>query len=154
MIGSGEWPVWVMSNHDRMRAYSRFADGKHDDDIAKVMAAMYLLLRGTPIMYYGEEIGMKNNEPTRKEDVKDPIGQLGWPTEKGRDGERTPMQWNDTPNAGFTTGNSVAAGSDDVPDAQCASRAKGSEFGLEFLQDRVDAASYEQGAAGWRLRCA
>jgi alpha-glucosidase len=55
-------------------------------------------------MYYGEEIGMKNNDPTRKQDVKDPIGQLGWPKEKGRDGERTPMQWNDTPNAGFTKG--------------------------------------------------
>jgi len=101
---SGEWPVWVMSNHDIRRAYSRFADGKHDDDIAKVMAGMYLTLRGTPIMYYGEEIGMANNDPTRKEDVKDPIGQLGWPEQKGRDGERTPMQWNDTPNAGFTQG--------------------------------------------------
>jgi len=101
---SGEWPVWVMSNHDIRRAYSRFADGKHDDDIAKVMAGMYLTLRGTPIMYYGEEIGMQNNDPTRKEDVKDPIGRLGWPEEKGRDGERTPMQWNDTPNAGFTKG--------------------------------------------------
>jgi alpha-glucosidase len=102
--GSGEWPVYVMSNHDIRRAYSRFADGKHDDDIAKVMAGMYLTLRGTPIMYYGEEIGMKNNDPTRKEDVKDPIGQLGWPKQKGSDGERTPMQWNGTPNAGFTTG--------------------------------------------------
>ena len=102
--GSGEWPVYVMSNHDIRRAYSRFADGKHDDDIAKVMAGMYLTLRGTPIMYYGEEIGMKNNDPTRKEDVKDPIGQLGWPQQKGRDGERTPMQWNGTPNAGFTRG--------------------------------------------------
>ena len=102
--GSGEWPVYVMSNHDIRRAYSRFADGKHDDDIAKVMAGMYLTLRGTPIMYYGEEIGMKNNDPTRKEDVKDPIGQLGWPQQKGRDGERTPMQWNGTPNAGFTQG--------------------------------------------------
>jgi alpha-glucosidase len=101
---SGEWPVWVMSNHDIKRAYSRFADGKHDDDIAKVMAGMYLTLRGTPIMYYGEEIGMANNDPTRKEDVKDPIGQLGWPEQIGRDGERTPMQWNDKPNAGFTTG--------------------------------------------------
>jgi alpha-glucosidase len=100
---SGEWPVYVMSNHDIRRAYSRFADGKHDDDIAKVMAGMYLTLRGTAIMYYGEEIGMANNDPTRKEDVKDPIGQLGWPEQKGRDGERTPMQWNDTPNAGFTT---------------------------------------------------
>src|SRR5499427_142397 len=104
VMGSGEWPVWVMSNHDIVRAYTRFADGKHDDDIAKVMAAMYLLLRGTPIMYYGEEIGMQNNDPTRKEDVKDPIGRLGWPTEKGRDGERTPMQWNTSPNAGFTKG--------------------------------------------------
>jgi alpha-glucosidase len=101
---SGEWPVWVMSNHDIKRAYSRFADGKHDDDIAKVMAGMYLTLRGSAIMYYGEEIGMANNDPTRKEDVKDPIGQLGWPEQIGRDGERTPMQWNDTPNAGFTTG--------------------------------------------------
>ena len=45
VYSSGEWPVWVMSNHDIRRAYSRFADGKHDDDIAKVMAAMYLLLR-------------------------------------------------------------------------------------------------------------
>ena len=104
VYASGEWPVWVMSNHDIKRAYSRFSDGKHDDDIAKVMAAMYLLLRGTPILYYGEEIGMANNVPTRKEDVKDPIGQLGWPTVKGRDGERTPMQWNDGPNAGFTQG--------------------------------------------------
>ena len=44
-------------------------------------------------MYYGEEIGMKTTPPTRKEDVKDPIGRTGWPKEKGRDGERTPMQW-------------------------------------------------------------
>jgi alpha-glucosidase len=61
-----------------------------------------LTLRGTPIMYYGEEIGMENNDPTRKEDVKDPIGRTGWPKEKGRDGERTPMQWNTAPNAGFS----------------------------------------------------
>ena len=101
---SGEWPVYVMSNHDIKRAYSRFADRKHGDDIAKVMAGMYLTLRGSAIMYYGEEIGMANNDPTRKEDVKDPIGQLGWPEQKGRDGERTPMQWNTAPNAGFTTG--------------------------------------------------
>jgi alpha-glucosidase len=53
-------------------------------------------------MYYGEELGMENNDPGRKEDVKDPMGITGWPTEKGRDGERTPMQWNDSPNAGFS----------------------------------------------------
>ena len=104
VVGSGEWPVWVMSNHDIVRAYTRFADGKHNDAIAKLLAGMYLTLPGTPILYYGEEIGMQNNDPTRREDVKDPIGRLGWPKEKGRDGERTPMQWSDTPNAGFTTG--------------------------------------------------
>jgi alpha-glucosidase len=56
-------------------------------------------------MYYGEELGMENNDPVRKEDVKDPIGIAGWPKEKGRDGERTPMQWNDSPNAGFSQAN-------------------------------------------------
>jgi alpha-glucosidase len=53
-------------------------------------------------MYYGEEIGMENNDPTRKEDVKDPQGITGWPKEKGRDGERTPMQWKGSTNAGFS----------------------------------------------------
>jgi alpha-glucosidase len=101
---AGGWPVYVISNHDIQRSYNRYGDGKHNDDIAKVMAGLYLTLRGTPILYYGEEIGMENNDPKRKEDVKDPIGKLGWPKEKGRDGERTPMQWNNTPNAGFTTG--------------------------------------------------
>ena len=101
---TGEWPTWVISNHDIVRSWNRYGDGKHNDQIAKDMAAMYLTLRGTPIMYYGEEIGMQNNNPKRKQDVKDPIGRTGWPKEIGRDGERTPMQWNDTPNAGFTTG--------------------------------------------------
>jgi alpha-glucosidase len=99
---SGGWPVYVISNHDIMRSYNRYGDGQHNDEIAKLMAGMYLTLRGTPIMYYGEEIGMENNDPKNKEDVKDPVGRVGWPVDKGRDGERTPMQWNDSPNAGFS----------------------------------------------------
>lgn len=102
--GSGLWPTYVITNHDIPRSYSRMGDGERNDDIAKLMAAFYLTLRGTAIMYYGEEIGMANNNPTRKEDVKDPIGQLGWPNVIGRDGERTPMQWTPGPNAGFTKG--------------------------------------------------
>jgi alpha-glucosidase len=98
------WPTFVISNHDIARSYDRYGDGEHNDQIAKLMAALYLTLRGTPIMYYGEEIGMKTTPPTRIEDVKDPIGRTGWPKEKGRDGERTPMQWNGGANAGFTTG--------------------------------------------------
>jgi alpha-glucosidase len=97
------WPVYVISNHDMIRSYDRYGDGVHNDQIAKLLAGMYLTLRGTPIMYYGEEIGMQNNDPTRREDVQDPIGKLGWPNEKGRDGERTPMQWSARKNAGFTT---------------------------------------------------
>ena len=92
----------MISNHDIVRSYNRYGDGKNNDAIAKLMGAFYLTLRGTPIMYYGEEIGMENNDPKRKEDVSDPIGSTGWPKEKGRDGERTPMQWNTAPNAGFS----------------------------------------------------
>jgi alpha-glucosidase len=96
------WPTFVISNHDIVRSYDRYGDGQHNDQIAKLMAGLYLTLRGTPIMYYGEEIGMKTTPPTRREDVKDPIGQRGWPKEKGRDGERTPMQWDATSNGGFS----------------------------------------------------
>jgi alpha-glucosidase len=98
------WPTFVISNHDIVRSYDRYGDGVHNDQIAKLMAGLYLTLRGTPIMYYGEEIGMKTTPPTRKEDVKDPEGRTGWPKEKGRDGERTPMQWDESENAGFSKG--------------------------------------------------
>jgi alpha-glucosidase len=101
--GAGGWPVFVISNHDIERSYNRYGDGEHNDEIAKLMASLYLTLRGTPILYYGEEIGMENTDPKRREDVKDPIGRTGWPLEKGRDGERTPMQWDQSPSAGFTT---------------------------------------------------
>jgi len=96
------WPTFVISIHDIVRSYDRYGDGQHNDQIAKLMAGLYLTLRGTPIMYYGEEIGMTTTPPTRKEDVKDPLGITGWPQEKGRDGERTPMQWNESVNAGFS----------------------------------------------------
>ena len=99
---AGGWPVYVISNHDIVRSYNRYGDGQHNDAIAKLMAGLYLTLRGTPIMYYGEEVGMENNDPKSKQDVKDPIGKLGWPEEKGRDGERTPMQWDEGLNAGFS----------------------------------------------------
>lgn len=100
-------PEYFFSNHDQPRQWDRYGDGEHNDQIAKLMAVLLLAPRGTPQMYYGEELGMRTTDPARIEDVHDPIGKLGWPKEKGRDGERTPMQWNATPNAGFTTTNAT-----------------------------------------------
>lgn len=96
-------PEYFFSNHDQPRQWDRYGDGEHNDQIAKLMAVLELATRGTPQMYYGEELGMRTTEPTRIEDVHDPIGIRGWPKEKGRDGERTPMQWNDSKDAGFST---------------------------------------------------
>jgi alpha-glucosidase len=96
-------PEYFFSNHDQPRQWDRYGDGKHNDQIAKLMAVLELTTRGTPQMYYGEELGMRTTDPARIEDVHDPIGKLGWPKEKGRDGERTPMQWDATAHAGFTT---------------------------------------------------
>ena len=96
-------PEYFFSNHDQPRQWDRYGDGEHNDQIAKLMAVLELTTRGTPQMYYGEELGMRTTDPARVEDVHDPIGKLGWPKEKGRDGERTPMQWDATPQAGFTT---------------------------------------------------
>ena len=101
--GSGHWPVYVMNNHDTRRSYSRYANGRNDEAIAKLVAAFYLTLRGTAILYYGEEVGMENNDPKTKAEVQDPVGKLSWPTDKGRDGERTPMQWSEGKNAGFSS---------------------------------------------------
>ncbi|HEX9109196.1 MAG TPA: alpha-glucosidase C-terminal domain-containing protein, partial [Longimicrobiales bacterium] len=86
------------------RAATRFDDGAHRDQIARALGALQLTLRGTPVMYSGEEIGMTNNDPTRREDVQDPVGRRGWPNNIGRDGERTPMQWSGGANAGFNKG--------------------------------------------------
>jgi alpha-glucosidase len=97
-------PEYFFSNHDQPRQWDRYGDGAHNDEIAKLMAVLELCTRGTPQMYYGEELGMRTTDPARIEDVHDPIGKLGWPKEKGRDGERTPMQWDATTNAGFTSG--------------------------------------------------
>ena len=101
---AGGWPEYFFSNHDQARQWDRYGDGTHNLQIAKLMAVLELTPRGTPQMYYGEEIGMVTTEPKRREDVRDPVGITGWPKDKGRDGERTPMQWtSEAPNAGFTT---------------------------------------------------
>ncbi len=102
-LGSGI-PLLLFDNHDNPRMDLRYGDGLHDTEIQRVLATILFASRGASLMYYGDEIGIKTTPPLRREDVKDPIGITGWPKEKGRDGERTPMQWNASSNAGFTTG--------------------------------------------------
>jgi alpha-glucosidase len=100
----GRWTTYVLSNHDIPRAYDRLGDGRNNDRIAKLLATMLLTLRGSPFIYYGEEIGMVTTEPKTVEEVRDPVGRRYWPLRKGRDGERTPMQWDASAHAGFTNG--------------------------------------------------
>ncbi|MGQ9630371.1 MAG: glycoside hydrolase family 13 protein [bacterium] len=97
------YPTYVLSNHDQPRHYSRYSRGGKPDARAKVAAALLLTLRGTPFLYYGEEIGMRNVR-IPKSQLKDPVGVRYWPLSVGRDPERTPMQWSGEAGAGFTKG--------------------------------------------------
>jgi alpha-glucosidase len=99
----GSQPLLVFDNHDNIRSWDRFADGVHDAAIARVVATLLLTARATALIYQGEELGQRTATPKRREDVRDPIGIRGWPKEKGRDGERTPMPWDSSPQAGFST---------------------------------------------------
>jgi alpha-glucosidase len=91
------WPNYVLGNHDEHRIASRF--GKVQ---ARVAAMLLLTLRGTPTLYYGDEIGMADVEiPLKRE--QDPWGKRVLGLGLGRDPERTPMQWDASPNSGFST---------------------------------------------------
>jgi alpha-glucosidase len=90
------WPNWVLGNHDQHRIASRVGAAQ-----ARVAAMLLLTLRGTPTVYYGDEIGMRDVD-IPPDLVQDPQ-ELGYPgIGLGRDPERTPMQWDDSANAGFT----------------------------------------------------
>jgi alpha-glucosidase len=92
-LPEGAWPNWVLGNHDQSRIASRVGP-----DQARVAKMLLLTLRGTPTLYYGDEIGLQDGEiPPHL--VKDPQG-INSPGH-GRDGARTPMQWDASPNAGF-----------------------------------------------------
>ena len=99
LLPPGAWPLWHAGNHDVSRMASRWAQG----DPAKVRAAILLLLglRGTPLLYQGDELGLPDTALGR-EDIVDPVGVFFWPVHPGRDPVRTPMPWDDAPGGGFT----------------------------------------------------
>ncbi len=94
-------PDWFFDNHDQPRELDRYGDKIHNRQIARLLPTLLLTLRGTAILYYGQEIGMVTTDPVSLADVRDPVGRRWWPRFKGRDGERTPMQWNGGVNGGF-----------------------------------------------------
>lgn len=94
------WPTHVIGNHDNPRPASRYGDDEKDSR-SKAAAVILLTLRGTPFIYYGDEIGMRDIN-LKREQIKDPVGLRYWPIYKGRDGCRAPMQWSHDEQGGFT----------------------------------------------------
>lgn len=98
------WPYWSFSNHDVVRAASRWAaQGAGPDALAKQALALLASLPGTIGLYQGEELGLTEAELSYDE-LTDPLGLRFWPEVKGRDGARTPMVWDGAVNAGFSSG--------------------------------------------------
>ena len=97
------WPCHVLSNHDQPRGRSRFMGGADSEKRARLAAVFLLTVKGTPFLYYGEELGMKNTQISRRE-IVDPLGKRYWPIYRGRDSARTPMLWNSREHGGFTKG--------------------------------------------------
>jgi alpha-glucosidase len=97
-LPQGAWPNWVLGNHDKARIASRIGAAQ-----ARIAAMLLLTLRGTPTIYYGEEIGLKD-VPIAPEQVQDPAEKNEPGLGLGRDPERTPMPWDGSVLAGFTSG--------------------------------------------------
>ena len=102
-IPKGGWPTIVFSNHDQPRHINRYGAGGDAQGRARAAALLLLTMPGTPFVYYGEELGMRNGM-LRYRDLRDPYTKRFWPFRPGRDPARTPMQWDASRYAGFTAG--------------------------------------------------
>jgi alpha-glucosidase len=99
LLPADAWPAWTGSNHDVSRMATRWGAG--DPRRTRLALVMLLCLRGTPVLYQGDEIGLEDGvvEPP---DLRDPLGVRYWPAYAGRDAARTPMPWHARPGGGFT----------------------------------------------------
>jgi alpha-glucosidase len=99
------WPSWAFSNHDAPRAVTRWTRDGDMPRAARLSLLVLLCLRGNPIIYQGEELGLPQGE-VAFEDLQDPEAIANWPHTLGRDGARTPMPWQaNAPQAGFSSAN-------------------------------------------------
>lgn len=119
-LPEGAWECNTVGNHDRRRSYTYFSDGVHNEARARLALALAMLLPGTPVFYNGEEIGMQDFPPPTLDDFRDTFGTRGYKILRDkyglshdeafvqsanfitRDGCRTPMQWGNGANAGFS----------------------------------------------------
>ncbi|HET7011888.1 MAG TPA: alpha-glucosidase [Anaerolineales bacterium] len=101
-LGPRRWPVYVLSDHDGAGRHVARYGRRQPDAIAKVAAAMLLTLRGTPFIYYGDEIALPPT-PIGPGQILDPVSKHYWPF-YNRDPGRAPLPWNASPHAGFTSG--------------------------------------------------
>ncbi|MFA9273905.1 MAG: alpha-amylase family glycosyl hydrolase [Candidatus Aquirickettsiella gammari] len=93
---------WSVGNHDVARVLTRWGGKSAGPAFAKMIMSLQLMLKGTPCIYQGDELGLSEAE-LAYEDLQDPVGMTFWPESKGRDGCRTPMPWDaDQSNAGFS----------------------------------------------------
>jgi alpha-glucosidase len=118
LLPSIAWPCNTLGNHDSPRVYNRFGDGKNDDALARQNLVLLLALKGTPFLYNGEEIGMSDYQLTDLDQIRDILGlfyynlavEHGMPkeeafrlaTQRSRDKNRTPTQWANAENGGFS----------------------------------------------------
>ena len=143
-LPEGAAPNWVLGNHDKSRIASRVGR-----EAARLAALLLLTLRGTPTLYYGDEIGMAD-VPIGEAEVQDPFEKNEPGKGLGRDPERTPMPWSDAPNAGFTTGTPWLRLGDDVATRNVAAQERDDASMLHLyrrlLALRRERAALNQGA--------
>ena len=157
LFGPDRWPALVLSNHDQPRQASRYAKGPERDAVAKAAAVLLLTLRGTPFLYYGEEIGLGDIKVPRKE-IVDPPARRYWPLRLwwNRDQCRAPMPWSNEPNGGFTTGRPWLRLAADYPTRNVASQAADSRSVLsayrELLALRRTLPALQAGSFRWVIR--
>ncbi|MGB1092417.1 MAG: alpha-amylase family glycosyl hydrolase, partial [Oceanobacter sp.] len=101
-LGKENWPTFTLGNHDLQRMASRYADNGNTNDRMKLLATLLLTLKGTPFLYYGDELGMPEQR-VPKDQLQDPAGIQYWPWYPGRDGCRRPMMWSENPEDFSTT---------------------------------------------------
>ena len=146
------WNMLYIENHDHPRMVSRYGSEKFREESAKMLAVSYLFQKGTPFIYQGQEIGMSNwypSDPAMYEDVqtrwqyenvatkRSPEKRLQRLWHGSRDSARTPVQWDDSENAGFTSGTPWFYVNENYREVNVAAQEKDEDSVLNFYRRAI-----------------